>query len=246
MHGFRVQPRWFNLSPISGFPEITVDPERRLDLYKEMYYYELQHRDSITEHLSWSLPIIAALGAGILYLINNAPGVAWNLVEVIYLIATAAALFCWIMAVFYMAQAWWGVEYGYLALPSKLESWFATLEKHKAEYPSAPETADVFMQGIIGSLAETTRNNRDANQRKSWKHHLSKRWVLATTVLIAAAFVSDYLWKETTRSTTKTPTTNERQAIATPTPPASAGGLLQGGKQTAPTTPSDGAGPMKK
>jgi hypothetical protein len=76
---------------------------------------------------------------------------------------------------------------------------------------------------VLLRLCEVTEKNRHANRRKSWKHHVFKRWLLATTVGIAVAFVSDYIERQISPGESPAGVSDERAAGISTTAPASTG-----------------------
>ncbi|HWK89285.1 MAG TPA: hypothetical protein VNP72_04795 [Longimicrobium sp.] len=199
-----------------------------------MYYYELQHRDSITENISWSLPVLAALGGAILYLMKEVPDYPSPMLGSIHLIAATASLICWVGAAMSMAQAWWGVEYGYLTTPAKIERWFAELEEREMRYPGSEPAEKLFQDRLVAALCEATESNRLANRRKSWKHHMSKRWLAAAVLPLVVGLFLSYLSTAGESSLKEGDADEQRAHDSATAATAAAGGVLPGGQQASP------------
>lgn len=151
--------------------------EDRLELYKQMYYFELEQKEKINSRVTIPLGVIVALIGLSGYLfkyIRKMPNEIWVGYYRTFLFIFIA-LIC--ISIMIMAMAYYGYEYMYICIPSKIEeNYNKTKEYYDANYDEyfKEETSrskdelikDDFNENIIKQYIETTDNNSKLNEKK--------------------------------------------------------------------------------
>lgn len=164
------------------------------DLFKEMYYHELERRDAINGRIGIPLGVLPLLiGAG-LYIYDNKDNVdfgSWN-----WAFNSALIVYCLLLllASYNLSRAYIGYKYGYFPLASDLEKYkdnvFSFYEDEDEETQN--ELVSIKIRIFLTKLyKENTDRNMIQNERKLqflWRSGL----FIISSLLVGAAIGSFY------------------------------------------------------
>lgn len=139
-----------------------MDQQQLLEYYKESYYHEFEHKDSINNRVSIPAGILPLLAAADIYLINHVSDLQsiWR-----FLGSTLVILFSCILiaALFFIIRTLYNHPYGYTATPQVVYEYRKSLEEQ--DYSS--EVIEEEMTDYLSSqFAEYGSLNRSSNLSK--------------------------------------------------------------------------------
>ncbi|MGQ7279984.1 hypothetical protein ACT91Q_18730 [Brevibacillus thermoruber] len=144
----------------------------RHELYKEMYYYELEQKEKINNRLGILIGILPVLfGAGF-YCLENSDQVNLGNWTTIFYIILSLFLLSLVLTTIYIIRTYLGYKYRYLSLPSDIEQYLHAL---RGFYESEGNYTEEVVNQLISSdlkefltniYIENTNFNMIENERK--------------------------------------------------------------------------------
>lgn len=174
--------------------------EERLNLYKQMYYFELEQKEKINSRISIPLGVIVVLIGGMGYFfkyINKMPNEIWVGYYKISLFSFGLLIIC---SILFVIRAYYGYEYMYVSIPCKLEENYTKLvdyydnnyeEYFKDYYDKSKDCLikEDFYENLIKQYVDTTDHNSNLNKRKLNLLRVAG-WILLLSIIFG---ISTYL-----------------------------------------------------
>lgn len=106
----------------------------RLELYKELYFKELERKENISTRLQWTISLWVLIAGGILFCLNNAHKVPsrFDIAFNSTLIVSAVLLCC---STIWMGKCLWGKTVYYAPSPRDIDREYQNLATHYTQYP---------------------------------------------------------------------------------------------------------------
>lgn len=138
----------------------------RLDLYKELYYKELERKENIHLRTQWSISIFVILLGASLYCINK----LFEIENISFMMCLFCLLsiVCSLCSAVLLCKSIWAKKFLYLPIPSLIENYYQIdLHEHfKNESDSRKNTDDALSEYLIKTYIECTDKNRQINKEK--------------------------------------------------------------------------------
>lgn len=111
----------------------------RLELYKELYFKELERKEQISSRLQWTISFWVLVVGGMLYSLNNLHKV-YDELKVFFYVTLIISLLLMIRATFHITRCLWGRKIKYIPDPRELDFRYRSLESHYIDYPGEAES----------------------------------------------------------------------------------------------------------
>ncbi|SFK22001.1 hypothetical protein SAMN04488518_103100 [Pseudovibrio ascidiaceicola] len=185
------------------------------EIYKELYFHEIQMRESINSRIQIPAAIIVSNIGVLSYMLSNVTPTsadfytAWILLMILNAILLS-------FSITYLIFAWHGSEYRFLPSSGATREYAKTLEKHYADYEDAENlTSNAIYNYLIDKYITCTDTNSKSNDNRSYNIHFSNRFLslsLFLTLITFGCFHLGSLKKEFHDSTYKIELTNPSSA----------------------------------
>lgn len=132
----------------------------RLELYKELYFKELERKEQISSRLQWTISFWVLVVGGMLYSLNNVHKVI-NEIRIFSFITLIITLILMLRATFHITRCLWGRKIKYIPDPRELDFRYRSLESYYIDYPGEAEKQ--FNREIEQTFNETVTSNTRIN-----------------------------------------------------------------------------------
>lgn len=155
-----------------------MDKQQMLEYYKESYYHEFVHKDSINGRVSIPAGILPLLAGADIFLINNIKDLddSWFVWGTILVILFTLALF---FALYYIFRTLYNHKYGYTATPKEIYDYRKSLEGKYDESIIDAEMGD-FLSTEFANYASL---NRKSNLSKVFYLRIVYYWIVAALIV---------------------------------------------------------------
>lgn len=161
-----------------------------LGLYREMYLFELQHREVINSGLGTAIGVAALIGGALAYLIRGQLHFESSFWDYCYFIVLGLAVIFFGLAVYNLGRAWFGRVYAYIAPPLEWEEWrLEQMWYHGANPEDEPGLEERLQAAIIRQVAAVTTENRTSNRIKSQYAFRGRQCLLVTVAWLGICLV---------------------------------------------------------
>ena len=209
-----------------------MDIERRTELYKEQYFFELERREKILSRLPLPLAGIIAVGGLLAFMLNDSVPIAstWRIVFWAFFGTSAAALL--VSTILVQTVAWSFRKTCYVAEPEIMEDY---LRKLQAAYPNGTAAHQQLISKTFDEYVLNTFS-RAATYNSRQNDPLSRRQLYAGIALMLGVFsglfatVPFYVGRLQTGEPKDDRTESTRTAAA-PSAPAARGEVHSGGTE---------------
>jgi len=106
----------------------------RLELYKELYFNELERKEHISSRLQWNISFWVLIFGGMLFCLNNVHKVSTEL-KVYFYISIFITLISMLISTVFLILCLWGKIVHYVPTPRDMDREYETLVTHYAPYP---------------------------------------------------------------------------------------------------------------
>lgn len=156
------------------------------DLYRDLYFKELERGDTITDTLTAPAGWLAGLAGGLAYLWSSVLGdlslSSWVLAGAV--IATG----CWATSVVFILRTYYFHDWAYLALVAEIANYETAVLEHHLEYGQPREAAQVYFEReLVKELSEATDQNFLINHNRMIRARKATIWLAASLLLTAIA-----------------------------------------------------------
>ncbi len=169
-------------------------PKYNNDLFKELYYHEIEMKDRMSGRISTSIGILTII-LGYLGYVYSKYSVVTNNSSNLFEWSFYALVCCVGLCVFSMFKAFFGYSYKYLPSPKKIEegmpSFFEFYEQYKPYFDSISKSEEAVINECIENnmhieIADCATCNREENKRRAkWLRFLS--WFMILTIVVITA-----------------------------------------------------------
>lgn len=142
-----------------------------LQLYKELYFHELERKDRITAQAQMRFAFIVtgiALSAYMLRVLDLSGSMLFVWVFVVFL---SLAIIPFVCSVWVLSRAFWGNTYEYLPILTEVESYRKDLELHYQDADEEGSCDDDMLNYLLNSFASISSNNAKVNDDRLRKIH---------------------------------------------------------------------------
>lgn len=162
-----------------------------IDLFKELYFFELELKEKITNKSTVYLTIIPLLSGGLLYFGNNLKDIKPGFWFINYCILLCLFLISLIVAITYAIRVLVGNKYLYLTTPQPLHD---ETEKLIQKYGNQPRIIKVEIEKLLyKEYMELTEINSNLNIKRSSWGNKAGIWIVITAI-IGAILVVPYIF----------------------------------------------------
>ena len=209
-----------------------MNREERIDLYRQLYFHELDRREKILARLSIPLAAIVGVMGLLAFMLNDNSPIHGTWRIVFWCLFAGAALSLAVATWLAQNVAWSFTKTCYIAFPSDMEEYLTGL---RASYPGdSPQQRvaidDHFKDYLLGTFGRaSTYNCRHNDQLMTRQFHTGIAATLAVFLALAAS-VPFYLGRLPSGGQTHERTQSTR--AATPTAAPSTGAVCAGGSTT--------------
>ncbi|MCI0426595.1 MAG: hypothetical protein L0Z46_01100 [Nitrospiraceae bacterium] len=170
-----------------------MDSQKLLDLYKEMYYFELQRRNHLISSLALPVGVITILAGGLFYYLQRLPSLSFDPWVVAFFALLAFGGISLAVAIICLALAAQSYEYGYIPTPSEIEGYRRALIQYYEENPGvSPGLDQDFHTFICSRLLEHTERNTRTNDIRSGYLSIGLGGIVAATLFLAVTILPFY------------------------------------------------------
>lgn len=144
-----------------------ISSEKR-DLFKEMYYFELERKESINSRISVPIGVITILSGAVFYFLNiidKVPNMKLKLsVKIIFWLFLIVV----ISTIVLTAMAYYGYKYFYIPIPRDIEKDYKIIQ-------------DYYDENYTKYFKSKTQETKDELINKKFDEYLCQRYMDATT-----------------------------------------------------------------
>jgi hypothetical protein len=172
------------------------------ELYRDLYFHELDVREKITNRLQITFAFHATILGIIAYMMRTVDYQSdCTLLSVFYTSICLSLLFLSLSA-YQNIRAFWGNTYKGLASPDLVETFRQNAEKHekeiceyKSQYPEASNVEDYNANEktndyLFNEFAQCTTHNTEVNDQRSSRVHYAIKWLLIALIpMLVSSFI---------------------------------------------------------
>lgn len=158
------------------------------DLYKELYFHEMERRDRLNSGLSFPVGLVALLTGAALVMFRAAESSVsdWDRVLVILLSVVALTL---AVAAFFLIRMYWGHEYSHMPFAEDLLNYTENLCGHYKGQGVSSVNASKFAKAkslayVEQQFSKNAKFNAKINDKKSKFLFLANAFVIASIVFL--------------------------------------------------------------
>lgn len=160
--------------------------ESEYELYKNIYYNELERKEKINLKLQYILSLWLLLVGALLFLINNYNKITYKFESIFNAGVILMVIFIVISGV-YLGRCLIGVKYGYLQTPSQIKKYEKDLIDTYEDFTGMANKK--FEEFLIETYILTSNNNVLANEKKSKFLIRSTLGLMLASIALIACFV---------------------------------------------------------
>ena len=234
-----------------------MNTQQLIELYKEMYYFELKRKDTLNSSLGLPIGIVTILAGGVLYYVQNLPALSLDVWTIGFFVTFFLGSICLAVATLFLVLALWNHEYSYLPTPSEIEAYRKALVQYYEQNPAVlPGLEEDFRSFLCLQLCKHVEQNTRSNDSKSGYLHVGLGWVIGAIIFLAVSIGPFYEIQPTEQRVQKVEVINlipskekvmsEKDAGGSgkgpppkPTPPS--GRVIKEGTQPPPSKPAEGS-----
>lgn len=142
------------------------------ELFKDMYWKELDRKDKITSNLSLPAGILTVLAGVAAYYIQHFPSPRWDPWIISFAVLSTFLCISIVFAVYYFFRAYHlGYAYGYIPTPNEITSYALDLKKYYAsiQEPDIDKMVEndlrVFLTSIYSEYGTINTQNNDEKSK---------------------------------------------------------------------------------
>lgn len=158
------------------------------DLYKELYFHEMERRDRLNSGLSFPVGLVALLTGAALVMFRAAESSLsdWDKVLIILLAVVALTL---ALASFFLIRMYWGHEYSHMPFAEDLFNYTEDLCGHYKKQGVSSVNASKFAKAkclayVEQQFSKNAKFNAQVNDKKSKFLFLANAFVIASIVFL--------------------------------------------------------------
>lgn len=154
------------------------------ELFKEMYYHEIQQKEAINNRISIPVSICSLLAGGFLYYAINIKEVYINQMGIIFRILFGLFTISLLITLYFLFRAYYGYKYGYISFPSDIHYYANELEQYYTNELDKESLVSNDIELFLYDLyKDTTENNKIQNAKKTDYLRLSSIFLIITLVI---------------------------------------------------------------
>lgn len=160
-----------------------MDPDKRLELYKDMYHFEMERRNALVSSLQLSLGVIALVIGGLAVYVAKPPPFENTMPSVsLYLLGLLGGG-CVLGSVCYLARSMIRHEYEYLPTAVEIESHYS---EHATAYRRSPLA---FTERLLADYAAAAAHNHHINNRRAGFLETANTLLIVGLVTLASSVI---------------------------------------------------------
>ncbi|MFW7189921.1 hypothetical protein [Lysinibacillus sp. BNK-21] len=160
----------------------------RLELYKELYFKELERKEQISARLQWIISFWLIVMGGILFSLNNIHKIASDM-KIYFFVLIFVSLLAMLRSTLYIGFCLWGKTIDYLPSPKSIEREYENLVTHYAGYPEYQgEIEKVFEKRMMEIFNECSTLITRVNDTTITKLVKSTQSMLIAAILLLLSF----------------------------------------------------------
>lgn len=181
----------------------------RFEIFKDVYYKELERKNELEESLMLPVGIITALSTGFFYLVSNFNYQCHSWLRMIFIIFAFSALSLIITTIYQLIRAYnnftFGYKYHYIPYSTDIEQYYSDLihyfkDKKHTEERAIKETNKIIEQFFIDEFikkSDLNCYNNDKKQSHSYKARIFLIFALISIFILVIPFgINYYKYKE--------------------------------------------------
>lgn len=158
------------------------------DLYKELYFHEMERRDRLNGGLSFPVGLIALLTGASLVIFKASDSTVsdWDKALIAFLLVVAL---CLVLASFFLIRMYWGYEYAHMPYAEDLLSYTTNLREHYKKQGLTSTNASKFANAksvayVEQQFSTNAKFNAQVNEKKSKFLFLANAFIIAAIVFL--------------------------------------------------------------
>jgi len=174
------------------------------DLYKELYFHEMERRDRLNSGLSFPVGLVALLTGAALVMFRAAESSVsdWDKALIILLAVAALSL---VLASFFLIRVYWGHEYSHIPFAEDLLNYTSSLCEHYKRQGVSTVNASKFAKAksmiyVEQQFSKNAKFNAQVNDKKSKFLFLANSFVIASIVFLGLSSPI-YIYTQTRQKT---------------------------------------------
>ena len=176
----------------------------RYEIYKDVYYKELERKNQLEDSLMLPVGIVTALSTGLFYLVTNFNYKCNSYLKYIFIVLVIISLIFIIITIYQLIRAYnnftFGYEYHYLSYSAEIEKYYSDLidffksKKHSKE-KTVIESNKIIEQFFIDEFitkSDFNCYNNDKKQSHSYKARVFLIFALITIFILVFPYGINY------------------------------------------------------
>jgi hypothetical protein len=156
-----------------------LDKVRMLELYKECYYHEFDHKDKINSRVGVPASIIPLLAAADIYLLNHIEDVQWTFWKIWSIIAVTLYSLTLLVSLYHVFRTLYNHRYGYAPTAKEIYDYRMSLENDGYSDIVIQNEMTEFLSIEYAKYAEL---NRQSNLGKIFYLRVVFYWLIAAVI----------------------------------------------------------------
>ncbi len=164
-----------------------LNKKELLQLYKELYFHELERKDRITAQAQVRFAFIATGVALSAYMLRTVDFSEPQYLVWLFIGCLGLALIPFAFSVWVLSRAFWGNKYDYLPVLTDVEAYRHGLERHYKDSDENGSIESDMLDYLLSSTAEISSTNTKVNEERLSRMHRFYRLSLPSVALFMTA-----------------------------------------------------------
>lgn len=173
--------------------------KKRLDIYKEAYYYELSRKAELSNDLTLPVGVVTVMLSSVAYLMQKADSVKGTIPFFLMLLGFTVMVVSVMACIYFLIRSYYNYSYEYFASTIVVEKHYNDLKLYYESISESSKKADEhFEQYMIDTYCKCIDTNIKKNDKKSdFLHNARTSMVIALIAAMVTLGAGNYNKMET-------------------------------------------------
>lgn len=164
--------------------------EDLFDLYKKLYFHEIEMREKVNARLPIPLAILVAQVSFLGYMLQNVTTGLSNWIEILFWGLYVISALATASAIFYFIKSWYGYTYSFLPKAQGTEEYYKELQKFYEPYRNSEEFIRKAMNVYLyNCFIECSTGNTQINDKRSSNLHKTMICIIGAVLFSFFSFL---------------------------------------------------------